>query len=299
MTSTADGTELISEVEDRSAWVGKDGPPVDARRDARRRTQPVAVRADAGVPVATRQGVAAGAVPVRRSERSAASPDDLLGIAVAIELLHNAFLVHDDIADGSEMRRGRPTLAATYGIAAALNAGDGLAVVAGQVLRRATRRLDRDLADLVWARVRHDGHAHARRAGDRGRLAARQHRGSRARGLSPPDHAQDVLVHHHSPIAGRRHGGLTRHRRAGTAGAVRLSFRRGIPDPRRPAQPRGRRANVRQGNPRRSLRGQADAAARPSDGQRATGADLALGSRLPASQPRGTVGRTGADGASV
>jgi geranylgeranyl diphosphate synthase type II len=80
-----------------------------------------------------------------------ANPDDLLGIAVAIELMHNAFLVHDDVADGSEMRRGRPTLAATYGIAAALNAGDGVAIVAGQVLRRATRRLDRDLADLVWA----------------------------------------------------------------------------------------------------------------------------------------------------
>lgn len=80
-----------------------------------------------------------------------ASTADLLGIAVAIELLHNAFLVHDDVADGSEMRRGRPTLSATYGIAAALNAGDAIAVVAGQVLRRATRRMDRDLADLVWA----------------------------------------------------------------------------------------------------------------------------------------------------
>jgi geranylgeranyl diphosphate synthase, type II len=42
-------------------------------------------------------------------------------------------------------------LATTYGTAAALNAGDGLAIVASQVLRRATRRLDRDLADLVWA----------------------------------------------------------------------------------------------------------------------------------------------------
>jgi geranylgeranyl diphosphate synthase, type II len=80
-----------------------------------------------------------------------ATTDQLLGIAVAIELLHNAFLIHDDVADGSEMRRGRPTLAAGYGMAAAVNAGDGLAVVAGQVLRRATRRLDRDLADLVWA----------------------------------------------------------------------------------------------------------------------------------------------------
>lgn len=78
-----------------------------------------------------------------------ASDEDLIGIAVAIELLHNAFLVHDDIADGSEMRRGRPTLAARHGVAAALNAGDGLAIVASQVLRRATRRLDRDVADEV------------------------------------------------------------------------------------------------------------------------------------------------------
>jgi geranylgeranyl diphosphate synthase, type II len=80
-----------------------------------------------------------------------ASNDDLLGLAVAIELLHNAFLVHDDIVDGSEMRRGRPTLSVTHGMAAALNAGDALAVMAGQVMRRATRRLGRDLADLVWA----------------------------------------------------------------------------------------------------------------------------------------------------
>jgi geranylgeranyl diphosphate synthase, type II len=80
-----------------------------------------------------------------------ASNDDVLGLAVAIELLHNAFLVHDDIVDGSEMRRGRPTLSATHGTAAALNAGDALAVVAGQVMRRATRRLGRDLADLLWS----------------------------------------------------------------------------------------------------------------------------------------------------
>ncbi|MET0473308.1 MAG: polyprenyl synthetase family protein [Mycobacterium sp.] len=79
-----------------------------------------------------------------------AEPDGVLGIAVAIELLHNAFLVHDDVADGSEMRRGRPTLAASHGVAAALNAGDGLAIVAGQVLRGATRKLDGDLADRVW-----------------------------------------------------------------------------------------------------------------------------------------------------
>ncbi|HEY3831387.1 MAG TPA: polyprenyl synthetase family protein [Acidimicrobiia bacterium] len=70
-------------------------------------------------------------------------------IAVAIELLHNAFLVHDDIVDGSEQRRGRPTLRARYGFPLALNAGDALAVLANQVLRRHARTLPADLAERV------------------------------------------------------------------------------------------------------------------------------------------------------
>lgn len=74
---------------------------------------------------------------------------DALPLAVSIELLHNAFLVHDDIADGSEQRRGRPTLPAEHGLALALNAGDALAVIANQVLRRHLRDLDRDLADRI------------------------------------------------------------------------------------------------------------------------------------------------------
>lgn len=78
-------------------------------------------------------------------------PEDLVGIAVAIELMHNAFLAHDDVTDGSEMRRGRPTLLTSYGSELALNAGSGIAVIAAQVLRRATRRLDREMEDLVWA----------------------------------------------------------------------------------------------------------------------------------------------------
>jgi geranylgeranyl diphosphate synthase type II len=75
---------------------------------------------------------------------------DALPLAVAIELLHNAFLVHDDIADGSERRRGRPTLAAEHGVALALNAGDALAVVAQKVLRGHCRGLVDDLADRLF-----------------------------------------------------------------------------------------------------------------------------------------------------
>jgi len=74
---------------------------------------------------------------------------DILPVAVAIELLHNAFLVHDDIVDGSERRRGRPTLPAEYGIGLALNAGDALAVLSNQILRRHTSRMDGDLAERL------------------------------------------------------------------------------------------------------------------------------------------------------
>ncbi|HMD55882.1 MAG TPA: polyprenyl synthetase family protein [Solirubrobacteraceae bacterium] len=73
----------------------------------------------------------------------------ILPVAVAIELLHNAFLVHDDIVDGSERRRGRPTLPAEFGVGLALNAGDALAVLSNQILRRHAACMEVDLADRV------------------------------------------------------------------------------------------------------------------------------------------------------
>jgi geranylgeranyl diphosphate synthase, type II len=75
--------------------------------------------------------------------------DDALAPAVAIEMLHNAFLVHDDVADGSARRRGRPTLPAEFGPGLALNAGDALAILAYQVVRQHARRLDGALADRL------------------------------------------------------------------------------------------------------------------------------------------------------
>jgi geranylgeranyl diphosphate synthase, type II len=55
-----------------------------------------------------------------------ASAADAIRSAVAIELLHNAMLVHDDIQDGSALRRGRPTLHMMHGVPLAINAGDAL-----------------------------------------------------------------------------------------------------------------------------------------------------------------------------
>src|SRR5215831_16059698 len=59
-----------------------------------------------------------------------ASAEEAVLSAVALELMHNAFLVHDDVEDGSTTRRGQPTLNALYGPAVAVNVGDALALTA-------------------------------------------------------------------------------------------------------------------------------------------------------------------------
>ena len=55
--------------------------------------------------------------------------ENAMHTAVAIEMLHNALLIHDDIEDGSEKRRGRPTLHLLHGVPLALNAGDTLTLM--------------------------------------------------------------------------------------------------------------------------------------------------------------------------
>ena len=54
--------------------------------------------------------------------------------AVAVELIHNFSLVHDDIQDRSELRRHRPTLWSLWGMPQAINAGDALFALAQKVL---------------------------------------------------------------------------------------------------------------------------------------------------------------------
>jgi geranylgeranyl diphosphate synthase type II len=58
-----------------------------------------------------------------------ASLAEALNSAVALELFHNAFLVHDDIEDDSEERRGRPTLHVLHGVPIAVNVGDALTLL--------------------------------------------------------------------------------------------------------------------------------------------------------------------------
>jgi octaprenyl-diphosphate synthase len=52
------------------------------------------------------------------------------GLAVAVELVHTATLLHDDVVDVAERRRGQPAACTVYGNAASIFAGDWLLVAA-------------------------------------------------------------------------------------------------------------------------------------------------------------------------
>jgi geranylgeranyl diphosphate synthase type I len=54
--------------------------------------------------------------------------------AVAIELVHNFSLIHDDVVDNDRERRHRPTVWALFGIGSAIVVGDALSLLASQVL---------------------------------------------------------------------------------------------------------------------------------------------------------------------
>jgi geranylgeranyl pyrophosphate synthase len=70
---------------------------------------------------------------------SPAHPERVLRAMVAVELIHSATLVHDDVLDAAELRRGRPTVVAAAGRAIATATGDLLFSRAFAELARARR----------------------------------------------------------------------------------------------------------------------------------------------------------------
>ena len=56
--------------------------------------------------------------------------DGALPSAAAFELFHNAFLIHDDVEDGSVLRRHRPSLHSEHGVPIAVNVGDAMLATA-------------------------------------------------------------------------------------------------------------------------------------------------------------------------
>ena len=58
----------------------------------------------------------------------------LLDVGAAIEIIHNFTLVHDDIMDDDEIRRGRPSVHIVYDLPTARNAGDAMLAIAFEAM---------------------------------------------------------------------------------------------------------------------------------------------------------------------
>ena len=79
-------------------------------------------------------------------------------LAVAIEMLHNASLLHDDVVDADMQRRGQPSVNARWGNAAAILVGDHLLAQVMSLLdeaddRDATRRINRTVTAMTEAEL--------------------------------------------------------------------------------------------------------------------------------------------------
>jgi len=66
--------------------------------------------------------------------------EEAIPVAAAVELIHNFTLVHDDIMDGDDTRRGAPTVHVKYGVPMAINAGDMLFAKAYEAVLMAVER---------------------------------------------------------------------------------------------------------------------------------------------------------------
>ncbi|MDX3238348.1 polyprenyl synthetase family protein [Streptomyces sp. ME03-5709C] len=97
------------------------------------------------------------ALALLSAEAAGAAPEVGVPGAVAVELVHNFSLLHDDLMDGDEQRRHRDTVWKVHGPAQAILVGDALFALANEILLeqrtveagRATRRLTAATRKLI------------------------------------------------------------------------------------------------------------------------------------------------------
>ena len=77
--------------------------------------------------------------------------------AAALELLHTFALIHDDVMDGTDQRRGHPTVHARYDVSTAILAGDLALVLADDLLMQACEGSDETAETFaVYSRMRRE-----------------------------------------------------------------------------------------------------------------------------------------------
>lgn len=79
-------------------------------------------------------------VALMAAEAVGGDPAQALAAAAGIEILHNFSLVHDDLEDGDETRRHRPTVWKVWGAPQAINVGDGMYALAFAAFHRLPQR---------------------------------------------------------------------------------------------------------------------------------------------------------------
>ena len=109
-------------------------------------------------------------------------------LAASLELLHNALLIHDDIEDGSEYRRGEKTLHQTLGVGLAINTGDALALASLRPLTDALPRFGPSIANALTAEM----HRMARETAE-GQAIELGWRRARTTALAPEDYLVMVM----------------------------------------------------------------------------------------------------------
>lgn len=115
---------------------GRTGAVRPALDEVHRSMRGAVARAEAlGLPVPPLGGQLYRPLAALAGARAArCEPDERLWLAaLAIQLAHEASLLHDDVVDGATTRRGEPTVAARHGVARALVEGDHLLTAAYRV----------------------------------------------------------------------------------------------------------------------------------------------------------------------
>jgi geranylgeranyl pyrophosphate synthase len=138
VSSTAASVSVAGEGEDGLDAILRRGGERLRRRMQRTERHLQRVTAQAGTPLAVHANatVSAGGKRLRpllvvlASESAGGPPETpdgeerLVRAAAAVELVHSATLVHDDVIDGAQLRRGHPTVAASAGRRTAIATGD-------------------------------------------------------------------------------------------------------------------------------------------------------------------------------
>jgi geranylgeranyl diphosphate synthase, type I len=138
-----DGGKGIAQVPRPAGGRAAEGAALLASRPGRRLRRPPST--PGGAKPAGSGKALRPALALLSARAAEAAPERGVPAAVAVELVHNFSLLHDDIMDGDTERRHRPTAWTVYGIGAAILAGDAMLALAQDIL------LEDKAPQGVWA----------------------------------------------------------------------------------------------------------------------------------------------------